>query len=365
MNKRSTLILTVIILLVSTMSLAAKSQKENTLDIGIVMPETNITRWVTDGEILKNTAIEMGYTAEVTYADGDQDEQNRHISDFISKGVDLIIVASINSGVNNVLSKASDAGIEVIAYDRLLLDSADFNFYITFNLKQVGRLQGESIVKALDLANTSDIKYITLFAGSQTDNNAHIYYDSAMEVLNPFIEIGNLVVIGPYAKKSADAEAFNNIATPGWRDAIAKVRMENLLNIEAKDVVLDAVLAPNDSIARAVIDACLTNGKYNVIEKLPMVTGQDGDLETIQYIKDKKQYMTIFKDTKELATTTIKLADLILRDRDILIDGIIQTKFDTNIKMVDTFLLSPTMVTAENYKEVFLETGYMTEDQLQ
>ena len=90
--------------------------------------------------------------------------------DFITKGVDLIIVASINTGVNNALASAASEGIEIISYDRLLMDSADFNYYITFNLKKVGELQATAIVDALGLDTATSPKYITLFAGSPTDN---------------------------------------------------------------------------------------------------------------------------------------------------------------------------------------------------
>ena len=118
-------------------------KKKESLEIGIAMPETHVARWVTDGEALKANAEAMGYTAEVAFGDGDQPKQNKQIEDFITKGVKLIVVASINTGVNTVLADAAAEGIEIISYDRLLMDSADFNYYITFNLTKVGELQGQ------------------------------------------------------------------------------------------------------------------------------------------------------------------------------------------------------------------------------
>ena len=197
-----------------------------------------------------------------------------------------------------------------------------------------------------------------------TDNNAYFFYDGAMSVLNPFIDSGKLKVVGPYPRTSADKENFNRIATEGWRAEIAKARMENLLNNDAKDVVLDAVLAPNDPVGRAIIEACSNDAKYDKTETLPVVTGQDGELATVQYIRDGKQYMTVFKDSRLLAKATIQLADAILKKVKPNIEGTTLTEFNTNKKMVATYLLAPILVTKDNYKKVIIDSGYYTEDQL-
>ncbi|MBN2619315.1 MAG: sugar-binding protein [Spirochaetales bacterium] len=364
MNKKLMIALAVVVSFVASTGLFASGNSEGGLDIGIAMPETHVARWVTDGETLKANAEAAGYTAEVAFADADQTKQNKQISDFITKGAKLIIVASVNTGVNNALAEAAAEGVEIISYDRLLMDSDDFNYYITFNLKKVGELQGKSIADALDLDHAKEVKYITLFAGSPTDNNAYFFYDGAMEVLNPYIEAGKLEVVGPYPKTAADLDTFNRIATPGWKAELAKARMENLLTGDALNYTLDAVLAPNDPVARAVVEACLNDAKYDSIDKLPIITGQDGELATVQYIRDNKQHMTVFKDSRLLAKATITLADAILKNKVPSIEGTVKTKFDTNLKMVDTFLLTPILVTKDNYKEVIIDSGYYTEDQL-
>jgi putative multiple sugar transport system substrate-binding protein len=362
---RKIVFLSLVALIAAGASVFAAGGSEGGLDIGIAMPETHVARWVTDGEALKANAEAMGYTAEVAFADGDQTKQNQQIENFITRGVKLIIVASINTGVNTVLEDAAAEGIEIISYDRLLMDSGDFNYYITFNLTRVGELQGQAIVDALDLDNASETKYITLFAGSPTDNNAYFFYDGAMSVLNPYIDSGALEVVGPYPRTSADRENFNRIATEGWRAEVAKARMENLLNNDARDVVLDAVLAPNDPVGRAIIEACSNDAKYDTIEDLPVVTGQDGELATVQYIRDGKQYMTVFKDSRLLAAATIELADAILTGSAISIPGTVYTTFDTNVKMVDTYLLSPIPVTIDNYVEVIIDSGYYTAEEIE
>jgi len=363
--KRILLLALILILAMGFMFTGCKKEEvAKVKTIGIAMPETHVARWVTDGEALKANAEAMGYKAEVAFGDADQTKQNKQIEDFITKGVDLIIVASINTGVNTVLAEAAKEGIEIISYDRLLMDSADFNYYITFNLKKVGELQANAIVDALSLKTAAGPFYITLFAGSPTDNNAYFFYDGAMEVLNPYIDKGVLKVVGPYPRTSADKENFNRIATEGWRAENAKERMENLLNNDAAGVTLDAVLAPNDPVGRAIIEACSNDAKYDTTAKLPVVTGQDGELATVQYIRDGKQYMTVFKDSRLLAKATIELADAILKGVTPNIAGTVKTEFDTNKKMVTTYLLTPILVTKDNYRHVISDSGYYSKDQL-
>lgn len=185
-----------------------------------------------------------------------------------------------------------------------------------------------------------------------------------MEVLNPYIASGKLVVVGPYPKTSADKTNFQRIATEGWRAENAKARMENLLTNDAKDVVLDAVLAPNDPVGRAIVEACSNDAKYDTIEKLPIITGQDGELPTVQYILENKQYMTVFKDSRLLADATIQLADAILKGQTPNIPGTEKTTFNTNVKDVTTYLLDPILVTKDNVKKVIIDSGYYTADEL-
>ncbi len=346
-------------------SLFANGQSES-LDIGLAMPETHVERWQQDGASLKEEAIAMGYGAEVAFGDADQSKQNQQIEDFITKGAKLLVVGSVNEGVGSVVADAARDGVEVIAYDRLITNSGDYDYYITFDNFKVGQFQGEGIVKGLDLDNVSDKKYITLFAGSPTDNNANFFFDGAMSVLKPYVDAGKLVVVGPAPMSSADKANFTKIATENWRADVAKARMENLLNNDAKDVVLDAVLAPNDTLARAIIEACLTDAKYDSTDKLPVVTGQDGEVASVKFIRDGKQYMSVFKDTRSLAKAAIELADAILKGEEPSIAGarLDTTSYDTGKKVVKSYLLEPVMVTADNYKEIFIGSGYYSEDDL-
>jgi len=231
--------------------------------IGIAMPETHVHRWIGDGNRLRDEAVRRGFRAEVMWADANQAVQNQHIQSFITQGARLLIVGSINEGVASVVAEAAREGIPVIAYDRIIANSADYDYFITFNNYEVGRMQGQGIVNALNLANVTaaNPRTITLFAGSPTDGNAFFFFDGAMSVLLPHIDRGALQVVGPFPRSSRDP-AFMAIATEGWMPHHARTRMDNLLTGAAANVRLDAVLSPNDTLARAIIESLRADARY-------------------------------------------------------------------------------------------------------
>jgi len=345
--KKITLVL-LLLALVASFSFAQKSL------IGVAMPETHVQRWVKDGASLVAEAKKKGYNAVDQYGNADQAQQNQQIQSFLTQGAKALIVGCINDGVGSVIAEAAKDKVVVIAYDRIIPNSADYEYFITFNNFKVGVLQAQSIVEGLNLAKATAAapKNITLFAGSPTDGNAFFFFDGAMSVLNPYIDKGVLKVIGPYPRTSADNAAFQQIATENWQAPIAKTRMENLLSNAAKDVVLDAVLAPNDTLARAILEACKADAKYK--SKLPIISGQDAEFDSAMSIKNGEQYSTVFKDTAKLAEAAILLADLALKGKPIKIPGAVLAEGDlakigdTGKKVVKTYLLDPILVTKKN-----------------
>ena len=338
--------------------------------IGIAMPETHVQRWVKDGASLKRYAESMGYRAEVSFAGADQNLQNDQIRNFLKEGAKLIVIGSVNEGVLPAVADAAKAKVPVIAYDRIIPNSADYDYYITFNNYEVGQFQGRSIEQGLSLknANASNPKIITLFAGAPTDGNAFFFFDGAMDVLNPFIEKGVLKVVGPYPKTSKDSSNFRAIATENWQASVANDRMKSLLSGEAKDVTIDAILAPNDTLSRAIIEACFDNPKYSK-GKLPLITGQDAEADSILAIKNGKQYMTVFKDTTKLAEAAIILADQILKKNvnpsipgASLASGDLLSIGDTGKKIVKAFLLEPIFINKDNWN-IPVQAGFFTPEE--
>jgi putative multiple sugar transport system substrate-binding protein len=304
----------------------------------------------------------------VAYGDADQNRQNQQIQNFLTNGAKLLIIGNVNDGVATVVADAAQDNVAVVAYDRIIQQSDAYDYFITFDNFKVGVFQGQGIEAGLDLKNATaaNPKYITLFAGSPTDANAFFFFDGAMSVLNPYIDRGVLRVVGPYPKTSADRANFQRIATENWQAPVAKTRMENLLNNDARTVTLSAVLAPNDTLARAIIEACLADAKYTGAGQLPIVTGQDAEFDSALSIKNGQQYMTVFKDTSKLAEAAVILADQILKGQTpnipgaTLASGDLLSIGDTGRKIVKAYLLEPIYVTRDNVN-VPVDAGFYTD----
>jgi putative multiple sugar transport system substrate-binding protein len=339
--------------------------------IGLAMPETTVLRWVKDGASLKEEAEKRGYRAELQFGNGDQVLQNQQIGNLLTQGAKLLIIGQLNDGVASAVADAARDKVAIIAYDRIIQNSADYDYYITFNNYKVGQLQGQGLEAGLNLksATAANPKYITLFAGSPTDGNAFFFYDGAMSVLNPYIKSGVLKVVGPYPETSKDTANFQRIATEGWLPNIAKTRMENLLSGDARNVTLDAVLAPNDTLARAIIEAVSADAKY--ASKLPVVSGQDAEAASLAMIKNGQQYMTVFKNTGKLAEAAIILADQILKGVTnptvpgaVLASSIgLESIGDTGKKVVKAYLLDPINITQANWRDP-ITAGFITPEEI-
>ena len=322
----------VLLVLFVTGSLFANGNTETKTLIGIAMPETH--GWMKDGASLKAEAEKRGYRAEVQYGNADQALQNQHIQNFLTHGAKVLIVNCINDDVAPIIDNAGSKGVKVIAYDKLIQNTDGYDYYITFNNFKVGELQAQSIVAGLklDTATAAVPRTITLFAGSPTDANAFFFFDGAMSILNPYIDKGVLRVIGPYPSTSADTAAFQRIATENWRADLAKTRMETLLNTDARSVTLDAILAPNDALARAILEACKADARYQ--SKQPVISGKEAEF-----------------DSAKLAEAAILLADQIFKGQDpdihgaVLASGDLEAIGDTGPKVVKAYLLDPVLVT--------------------
>jgi putative multiple sugar transport system substrate-binding protein len=329
------------------------------------MPETHVERWVKDGASLVKFAQAKGYRTIDSYGDANQTLQNQQMQNMITNGAKLIVAAVVNDGANSVIAEAARENIPVIAYDRIIANSADYDYYITFDNYKVGEFQARGLIQGLNLdaATTANPKTITLFAGSPTDKNAFWFYDGAMRVLNPYVDRGVLKIVGPYPKTSDDDANFQRISTENWQAPIAKTRMENLLNGDARNVVLDGVLAPNDTLARAIIEALRADAKY--VGKLPIVTGQDAEADSVLSIKNGQQYMTVFKDTTKLAEAVILLADQLLKGQTPnipgaqLAEGDLATMGFNGRKTVQTFILEPQIITRDNWDDP-VKAGFYT-----
>lgn len=334
--------------------------------VGISMPTQSLERWNRDGSFLQEQFIAAGYDAELRFADNDTDTQVNDIQNLIAEGVDILVIAAIDGeALNTVMNDAADAGIPVIAYDRLIMNDG-VDYYITFDLQTVGNLQGQFVADALDLDNatTDDPKYIEFTAGDPADNNATFYLNGAVEVLQPYLDSGVLVC------RSGQTD-FDVVSTPGWSTDEALNRAQNILaSYYSGGERLDAWVCSNDSTALGVAQAVQEDyaGDNTVV-----ITGQDGDVANLRNIVDGIQSMTVFKAVANQADASLDLAIAILNgttvdeawiescgwDFDASLDTTTYTTSDSG-HAATSIVLVPETVTPENYMEVLVDTGYYT-----
>ena len=324
--------------------------------VGVAMPTKTSTRWVSDGNSMVAALAAKGYKTDLQYADDDIPNQLAQIENMITKGVKMLVIASIDgTTLSNALQKAADKGIKVVAYDRLIVGSKNVDYYTTFDNFQVGVLQAQSLEKALGLKEGKGPLNIELFGGSADDNNAFFFYDGAMSVLQPYIDKGKLVV-------QSKQLGMNKVSTLRWDGAVAQARMDNLLSAYYGNKRVDAVLSPYDGLSIGILSSLKGVGYGSATQPYPFVSGQDAEVPSVKSIIRKEQYSTIFKDTRELAKVTANLVDAVLSGKKPEIND---TKtYNNKVKVVPSYLLKPVPVDLSNYKAVLIGSGYIKEEQL-
>lgn len=324
--------------------------------VGISMPTKTSTRWISDGESMVKVFEEMGYDTDLQFADDDIPNQLAQIENMITKGADVLVIAAIDgSTLTDALAKAKEAGVLVVAYDRLLVNSENVDFYATFDNFGVGVIMGSQIEEGLDLKNAAGPFNIELFGGSPDDTNAFYFYDGAMSVLQPYIDSGKLVV-------QSGQMGMDKVSTLRWDGIVAQARMENLLSAHYTDKRVDAVLSPYDGLSIGIISALKSVGYGTEGQPMPVVTGQDAEVASVKAMIAGEQTYTVFKDTRELAKQTAAMVDAALKGEEVPIND---TKtYDNGVKIVPSYLLTPFSVDVTNYEKYLVESGYYTADQL-
>lgn len=333
---------------------AAFAQDKGT--VGVSMPTKSSARWIADGDNMVKTLTEKGYTADLQYAEDDIPTQLSQIENMVTKGAKVLVIASIDgTTLTDVLQQAHDAGIKVIAYDRLIKNSGNVDFYATFDNFQVGVLQAQSIVDKLGLPAAAGPFNIELFGGSPDDNNAFFFYDGAMSVLQPLIDSGKLVV-------QSGQTGMDKVGTLRWDPATAQARMDNLLSANYADKKVDAVLSPYDGLSIGIISSLKGVGYGSGDMPMPVVSGQDAEVQSVKSIIAGEQSSTIFKDTRELAKVTVDMVDAMAAGTEVPVND---TKtYDNGVKVVPSYLLKPVAVDQSNWEAILVGSGYYTADQV-
>ncbi len=330
--------------------------------VGISMPTKTSTRWISDGESMVKSFEELGYATDLQFADNDIPNQIAQIENMVTKGADVLVIAAIDgSTLSDVLAKAKEAGVLVIAYDRLISKTENVDYYATFDNFGVGVIQGTQLLNGLGLtpgeaapAGVGPFN-VELFGGSPDDTNAFYFYDGAMSVIQPFIDAGTIVI--PSGQMGMDV-----VGTLRWDGAVAQSRMENLLSANYTDKRVDGVLAPYDGLSRGIIAALRGVGYGTADQPWPIITGQDAEVASVKAMIAGEQTYTVFKDTRELAAQTAKMVDQALKGETVDVND---TKtYDNGVKVVSSYLLTPYSVDITNYEKLLIDSGYIKAEDL-
>ncbi|WP_338896991.1 substrate-binding domain-containing protein [Streptomyces sp. TG1A-60] len=323
-------------------SAEASPTKGDDITVGVLFPDKDTKRYEQfDYPIIKQKIAELTDNKGVTKyanAEKDQETQNSQIEQMVEEKVDILIVDAVDSkAVAPAVQKADDAGIPVIAYDRLAEGPIDG--YVSFDNELVGQVQGRSLLEEL---GDSAANKIVMMHGSTTDPNAALFKQGAVSELQDKVTI---------------SETYD---TKGWDPAVAKVNMEKTVAKLGIDNI-DAVYAANDGIAGAVIDVLKTAG----VSKVPPVTGQDAELEAVQRIVSGDQYMTVYKSFPLQANAAAEMAVAKVQGRSIEFDALAKDSVDSpTTENVPSQLVPPVALTKDNIEDTVVADGIYTVKQI-
>jgi putative multiple sugar transport system substrate-binding protein len=324
--------------------------------VGISMPTKSSARWIADGDNMVKELEAAGYTADLQYAEDDIPNQLAQIENMVTKGVDVLVIAAIDgTTLSNALENASAAGVKVIAYDRLIRDSGNVDYYATFDNFKVGVQQATSLVEGLKSRFGDGPYNVELFGGSPDDNNAYFFYNGAMSILQPLIDDGTVVI-------QSGQMGMDKVGTLRWDGSVAQARMDNILSANYTDKEVNGVLSPYDGLSIGILSSLKGVGYGSGDQKMPIVSGQDAEVPSVKSILAGEQYSTVFKDTRELAKVTVGMVNAVLGGSEPEIND--TTTYDNGVKVVPSYLLEPVSVDASNWEKVLIDSGYYAMDQI-
>ncbi|MGI6008096.1 MAG: sugar ABC transporter substrate-binding protein [Ruminococcus sp.] len=302
--------------------------------VGLSIGNTTEERWNREIEMFQEYADEHGFTLNVQNANNDANRQVSQCENLINQGVDVMIVQSLDAeAASPIVESAHAAGIQVIAYDRFIMN-CDLDYYVTFDSFKVGQVEAQFVVDAAPAGN-----YIWL-KGAPEDNNAHLVADGQQDILQPYIDSGDITIV---------TEQWCS----GWDPNEALSHTENGLTTANNDI--QGVIASNDGTAGGAVQALEAQG---LAGKVP-ICGQDADLAACQRIVEGTQTGTVYKPLAPLNQAACELAVAIATGEDPMnsVDSSLGTwqKLSNNTKDVDSFTVDVEAVDKDNLYDIIIE----------
>ncbi|MBA9026375.1 MULTISPECIES: sugar ABC transporter substrate-binding protein [Bacillaceae] len=342
---------------------SGKKAKGGKINVGIVLPTKDEPRWVQDETRFHDALKDSEYTTEILFSQGSSAKEKENVETLLNKGIDVLIIAPHDGpAAGAAVEAAKKDGVTVIAYDRLITDTKGIDYYVTFDSVAVGEAQGQYLI---DHAGEEKGIPLYLYAGAASDNNAFLFFEGAWNVLQPKIADGTFVIAN-----SSTAEALKDKAeltrdelgkilgqvTTNWDANEAKNKAQTHLTAAKADFKGEVVvLAPNDGTSRAIADVFASDpdvSKY-------VITGQDAEKASIQYIIDGKQSMTVFKDVRTLVADAMGMAVDILDGKTPETTG----SYDNGSIEVPAKQTDVIVIEQKNVKSELIDSGYYEESE--
>lgn len=327
------------------------------VDVGIILPTKDEPRWVQDEQRFKDALAETDYSTEILFSQGSSAKEKENVDILLNKGIKVLIIAPHDgAAAAAAVESAKKDDVTVIAYDRLITDTDAVDYYVTFDSLAVGAAQAQYLI---DNAKGSGVP-LYLYAGASSDNNAFLFFQGAWSVLQPKIADGTFKIAN-----SSEAEALKDTAelsrdqlskvlgqvTTNWEPNEAKNKAQTHLTGVGADMKGDvAVLAPNDGTARSIADVFASDSEVTNY----VITGQDAEKASIQYVIDKKQSMTVFKDVRTLVKDAMDMAVTVLEGNEPETTG----SYDNGAVEVKAKQTDVITVDSENVKAELIDSGY-------
>jgi putative multiple sugar transport system substrate-binding protein len=332
------------------------------VDVGVVLPTNVEPRWVQDETRFREALKTTKYSVEILFSQGSPAKERENVEALIAKGIKVLIICphdAVAAAASAELAKK--AGVYVISYDRLIMNTEAVDYYVTFDSVEVGRAMGRFLVEKVKPGTKNNPLY--LYAGALSDNNSFLFFQGAWEILQPKIADGTFRIINSSEaqkvqnKKDLTRDEMAKIIgqiTTNWDFNVAKRKAEDdLTRAKAADKGTVYILAPNDGTARAIADAFRADKDV----KEYYITGQDAEKASVQYIIDGKQSMTVFKDVRILVKDAINAAQLLLEGKKPTTTAV----YDNGKKKVPAIQSEIQVVTKDNVKQILIDSGYYSE----
>ena len=330
-------IMAISLILIAIFITGCGDDSSNEKKVAIAFPNTTPS-WQRNGDSMKKNLEEEGFSVDLQFS-ANSNEQVNQVKDILETKPSCLVIGAIDGDAFvEVLEKAKEDKIPIIAFDRIINKTDAVNYYASFDNEAIGEAMGEYIEAALNLKSGEGSYNIEFFAGAPSDNNAHLFFKNTMAILEPYLKSGKLVC-------QSKQTTFDAVAVADWNSANAKTRIKELLDkYYNSGQVLNAVLSPNDEIAGVILDEMKSRNMA-----VPIISGLDADPAAISRIKAGQQTFTISKDPDLLTSKCVRMIKAVVEGTEPDINDV--STYNNGVKVIPAYLCTPYIIDSGNVNQ--------------